>query len=508
MSSAATPPSPGKPAPKPARPSVLQQLKSKQHQIDWKQVLTTVGVSTLLHVVVLVACAFIVFDRKQIEEIFSTITSFDEVENKPIVEQSMIQPDELVEEKENAQPTDNVSALVSDSTAPVTLDINDLDPTVQIDTIDAPGLASIKVGDAMAGRSQAAKSALVKQFGGNSASEAAVASGLKWLATHQLEDGSWSFDHTECKTCDGKCTQPGDMKEMRTAATGLALLAYLGGGHTHEKGDYQKQVKGGLDALLKMGKITPEGFDLRSTPAGNHVHASYYAQGIATIALCESVALTKDTKYRVAANNAVRFIVASQDPKGGGWRYNPRQAGDTSVVGWQIMALKSAQNAKMKFPGVTFKGADLFLDSKQSNEGSLYAYEDVKSPSPSATAVGLLCRMYLGWDRKQEGLQRGVEFLDKTKPNPNNMYYNYYATQVMHHWGGEEWTRWNNVMRDRLVATQMGPDKGHLAGSWNIADPHGGAGGRHYMTCLAVMTLEVYYRHLPIYQREKIKVEF
>lgn len=63
-------------------------------------------------------------------------------------------------------------------------------------------------------------------------------------------------------------------------------------------------------------------------------------------------------------------------------------------------------------------------------------------------------------------------------------------------------------MRDRLVATQQGQDKGHLAGSWNLADPHGSAGGRHYMTCLSVMTLEVYYRHLPIYQREKIKVEF
>ena len=28
------------------------------------------------------------------------------------------------------------------------------------------------------------------------------------------------------------------------------------------------------------------------------------------------------------------------------------------------------------------------------------------------------------------------------------MYYNYYATQVMRHWEGEEWEKWNKVMRD------------------------------------------------------------
>ena len=99
-------------------------------------------------------------------------------------------------------------------------------------------------------------------------------------------------------------------------------------------------------------------------------------------------------------------------------------------------------------------------------------------------------------------------YLDKVKPQSNNMYFNYYATQVMHHWGGEEWTRWNEVMRDHLIRTQHPLKDGHLAGSWDIADPHGGGGGRLYMTCLSIMTLEVYYRHLPMYSREKIKVEF
>ena len=124
------------------------------------------------------------------------------------------------------------------------------------------------------------------------------------------------------------------------------------------------------------------------------------------------------------------------------------------------------------------------------------------------TAVGLLCRMYLGWNRRTPQLAVGVKYLDQVTPRPNDMYFNYYATQVMHHWGGEEWTRWNEAMRDQLVRTQHPPRIGHHAGRWDVADMHGNSGGRLYMTCLCTMTLEVYYRHLPLYDRENLKVDF
>lgn len=507
------PPTPRKSAPRTAGLLPLSSLPVLKRKTDWRTSLTKFGISFGLHAIALIICGLFTFGTAGMEKVISTITLFDDQPpTEAIVERSLAAPTTEQMESTPTSTLENVAmTAVNDSTAGMTLDINDLAPSVAVgnnEAISLGNISGIKIGDATSGRTQAGKSALVRQYGGNSSSEAAVASGLKWLANHQLPDGSWSFDHSQCKDCDGTCSSPGDMKECKIAATGLALLAYLGGGHTHEKGDYQKQVRGGVEALVKMGKVTPDGFDLRGELAENHRHAAYYSQGIATIALSEIVALSKDAKYRPVALNAVKFVVSSQDPKGGGWRYNPREAGDTSVVGWQIMALKSAQNAKLKFPGVTFKGADLFLDGVQSEEGSLYAYTDPKQPSPTTTAVGLLCRMYLGWDHKQEGLQKGVAFLDKTKPQPNNMYYNYYATQVMHHWGGEEWTRWNNVMRDRLTTTQHQLNRGHSAGSWDPADPHGGAGGRHYMTCLCVMTLEVYYRHLPIYQREHIKVEF
>ena len=87
------------------------------------------------------------------------------------------------------------------------------------------------------------------------------------------------------------------------------------------------------------------------------------------------------------------------------------------------------------------------------------------------------------------------------------MYYNYYATQILHHWGGKEWTGWNGQMRDQLVETQV--RGGAYAGSWNPSGGHAGEkGGRLFDTCLSIMTLEVYYRHLPLYERGGIQVEF
>ncbi|HCP11848.1 MAG TPA: hypothetical protein DIT89_05895 [Planctomycetaceae bacterium] len=342
------------------------------------------------------------------------------------------------------------------------------------------------------GRSEAGRRAAVKRFGGSAESEKAVNAGLTWLQKVQKQDGSWSFEAV------GPAGQGGSLQATPMGATSLALLTFLGGGHTHEiKGEYQETVTRGLNWLLSKAEVTSSGLDLRGTAQGN---SGLYVQGIATICLCESAALCPgDRALKRAATSAIRFVERSQDRLGGGWRYTPNQPGDTSVTGWQLMALQSAKANRISVGADTMQDARSFLRSVSVENGAKYAYMPRGGPTDTMTAVGLLCQMYMGWRKDRPELQAGVEHLAKVGPSRENMYYNYYATQVLHHFGGELWDKWNLRMREQLVTTQLRDGPG--AGSWDVTDPHGGGGGRIYQTALSVLTLEVYYRHLPMYRK-------
>lgn len=280
--------------------------------------------------------------------------------------------------------------------------------------------------------------------------------------------------------------------ESRAAATGLALLSYLGAGYTHRDGKYQQVVDRGLKFLRNAALKTPSGSTLGASSPGM---TKMYAHGIATMALCEALALTGDEELRPTAVDCVRYIVAAQHRQGG-WRYEPRQPGDTTVTGWQIMALKSGHLAGIDIPTPVWTKAGEFLDSVATSSGSRYGYTH-PGDGLTTSAIGILLRMYLGWDRGRGELELGASFIAGRGPSPSDMYFNYYTTLALHHLRNDEWERWNPRMRDYLVQTQ---DKnGHQRGSWHFVDPHGQQGGRLYTTCMAIMTLEVYYRYLPLY---------
>jgi len=319
-------------------------------------------------------------------------------------------------------------------------------------------------------------------------SEQAVYRGLKWLAAHQRDDGGWNFDHrqTGCKYC----ANPGTHGSM-TAATGLALLPFLGAGHTHKKaGEFQETVRKGLEFLKSRVKQTPLGGDLQDG-------VNLYSQAIATLALCEAYAMTDDRDLQASCAEAVRFIVSSQHKPGGGWRYFPGQVGDTTVTGWMLMALKSAQLSYLSVPSDVWPAAKHFLDTVQDDGGAAYGYQGPEKDRVTMTAIGLLCRMYGGWPRSHDALARGVRTVGRKGPSKTDLYFDYYATQTLRHYGGSEWHRWNGPMRDFLVESQE--TRGHMSGSWYFPDQHGDQGGRVYNTAMAVLILEVYYRHLPIY---------
>jgi hypothetical protein len=335
----------------------------------------------------------------------------------------------------------------------------------------------------LAARDPRVRVEMVKREGGTTMTEAAVARGLRWLSAQQNQDGGWA------------------LKSGRSdaAGTSLALLPFLGAGQTHQTGIYQEAVSKGLRWFIDHQK--PDG-DLRHGTSSNH---GMYAHGQAAIVLCEAYAMTGDEQLRIPAQKAIDFIVMAQHPAGG-WRYSPGQEGDMSVVGWQLMALQSARAAKLTVPDSTLELASHFLDSVSHADGAQYSYQPRQRPNEAMTAEGLLSRMYLGWNKRDNPpLVDGVAWLvDEHLPDARktNMYYWYYATQVMHHHGGPEWERWNLKMRHALTETQV--SSGRDAGSWSPGGRHGAAGGRLYMTSLATCTLEVYYRHAPIFRQIKL----
>jgi hypothetical protein len=341
---------------------------------------------------------------------------------------------------------------------------------------------------------------VVAREGGTTLTEAAVARGLRWLANHQNDDGSWSLNGFRRA---GDCNCGGDgAYHQKSPGTALALLPFLGAGQTHLAGRYQGNVSRGLRWLIEHQK---EDGDLRAGANGNE---GMYTHGQAAIVLCEAFAMTGDEALRVPAQKAIDFIVLAQY-RDGGWRYQPSpksQRGDTSVVGWQLMALQSARSANLTVPDETWGMADLFLDSVADSSGARYAYQANNRSTPVMTAEALLCRVYLGWAKDRPALGEGIDWLIEDhlpREHQPNIYYWYYGTQLMHHYGGEPWETWNLQMRDILCQSQE--TRGHAAGSWAPRGDHAGAGGRIYVTALAICSLEVYYRHLPIFRQLELE---
>lgn len=339
------------------------------------------------------------------------------------------------------------------------------------------------------------RSAAVRGRGGNAASEAAVERGLEWLALHQAVDGSWQFDLSGCQ-CQGACSDPGTLTSS-TASTAIALLPFLGAGHTHLEGRHREAVSRGLYFLLGRGQRTARGTDFSD---GN-----LYGHGVTALVLAESYGMTKDESLVRPIRDAIRFIENAQDLHGGGWRYLPGQPGDTTVTAWQLAALKSAQIAGLEAPSPTLDGVRRFLDRVQTQSGAAYGYL-APGAKPCTSAIGLLCRMYTGWGPEQEPLSRGLTALAKPGPDPEAVYQNFYLAQALLQFDHPVWPRWNARNRDQLVARQA--RVGHEAGSWTFADRDTAPGGRLAFTSLAILTLEVYYRLLPIYQQDAVESGF
>ncbi len=348
--------------------------------------------------------------------------------------------------------------------------------------------------------------------------EEAIRLGLEFLARYQRPDGSWSL-----KDFDRDHPANENQLDSDTAATGLALLAFQGAGYNHREFKYAKQIEHAIDWLVEHQER--DGGLYVASDAKSNESARLYSHAIAALALTEAYGMTQDEELRIPAQKAIDYIAKTQDPIKGGWRYyaqsDLRQT-DTSVTAWMMMALQSARLADLNVKDSTLDGITDWLQvSADPANPSIYRYnpyavdsdgisrQQGRVVSPSMTAVGLLMRIYTGWDKSDQRLLDGASYLmNKQMPSDANIklrdtYYWYYATQVLKHIDGPMWEKWNDQLHPLLIKSQS--KTGDMAGSWHpfepVPDRWGIYGGRLYVTTMNLLSLEVRYRLLPLYEK-------
>lgn len=475
--------SPGEPVP----------LSFPERINEWVRRSPPFSVSLSLHVVVFIALALVFYTHEKprlvrLDLSWATAEEVVEAEEKGV---QILAPEEPEKEPEPEVVEPEKPVVEEPIAAPLLVEepVEDTGPGPVVTAVAQP----VPIGSLLDGRQEGRREALIVAFGGSDATEAAVARALVWLAKQQGKDGLWSLRGPYVD---------GGSQENQLAATAMALLAFQGAGNTPSSGRHAAVVAKGWKGLLS--KQLPDGhFDILM-PA----HHTLYAHAQATYAVCELVGMTKDRTFVDPARRALDYSLAAQ-AENGGWRYAPREPGDMSVTGWFMMALKSGEIAGLSVPGESMNRLASFLDTVAVSGGSRYGYR-VDSPQRPPTGVtaavsaeGLLSRQFLGWGRDDRRIADGLEILMTEKfldfENDKDAYAWYYITQVAHNMGGTPWERWNGRMREVVTAQQVA--KGPEAGSWDPnLDKWGHIGGRLFMTSFMTYMLEVYYRHLPLYQ--------
>ena len=474
------------------RPSILSELQGR----DWltrlkKDAKSGTGglfVSGALHAVLLIIAAVYVFTRDETQFIAPLDLGWlTESARAAIVKpEAEFAPIELPNTPATAPPEMTEEPMPEEVPA----------------AVSRPSVSPVDVTGALSGRRPDAQAAAAGDSGVNDEARRAIDKALGWLARHQQANGRWRLDEGYA-----------DAGRIRTdtGATALALLAFLGAGHTHQEGSHQAVVQKGLDWLRSTQRANGDLFDIAEEGKDAHFYA--HAQG--TIVLCEALALTGDPALVEPATRAVEFLAAAQNPVRGGWKYRPLDAtgiGDLSVTGWALMALHSARMAGIDVPPEAYLLASAFLDSVQESprEDAFYKYRPDWAAAPeqrwSMTAEGLLCRQWLGWPKEDPALIEGVQFLLSEQNAPTwdsgrrNLYAWYYTGQTLHNIGGDEWIEWFHRVQHEITSHQS------RDGSWHPTNPRGAPleyadlAGRLYLTVLAVLVLETPYRHAPIYR--------
>lgn len=391
---------------------------------------------------------------------------------------------------------DSVANVASPDHQPVQVDAANTPPQTQ-----APAQTQARAGRVVgeeaaefANRRGAAQRQALIQNGGDAETEAAVQAGIAWLSNFQREDGAWDPQASGAgieRRVLGQARE-GAGARATTGISGLALLALLGAGNTHQEGGHAQSARSGLQYLLSVQR--PDG----SLIGNADPYARTYSHGMAALAMCETAAMTGDAVAKESAASAVGYTLRIQHRTTGGWRYVPGDPGDLSQLGWQAMVLASGRAAGVDVPEESLTRTKRFLRSvRAGNTGGLASYKPGEAPSRTMTAEALAIRLLLGEQVPPAEIAEAQAYLLQELPGTgeDNFYYWYYASLALHQLQDQAWVQWNQAMKRRLLSLQQ-PD-----GSWSSATTWGGYGGKVYTTSMACLCLEVYYRHLTTDER-------
>ena len=346
-------------------------------------------------------------------------------------------------------------------------------------------------------RNEQNRKQVARQRGGSDETEQAVAAALQWLADNQKSDGRWDPRET-----GGGVEQQvlghnrnGSGADADTGITALATLAFLGAGNTHLEGQHRVVVQKALEFLVRSQQAN-------GNLAGEaRLFARMYCHSMALLALSEALAVTGDQRLTGAVDAGVKYSTQAQNPTDGGWRYQPGDRGDMSQFGWQVLALHSAAIGGVKIDQRMVEQMHRFLDlcTSGKNKG-LASYRPGQGTSTTMTAEALVCRFFMDGSAADGTVDEATDRIVRESPSVSgkNFYYWYYATMAMYHSGGEAWTKWNQDLKRTLLPMQVKGGTDH--GSWKPDGMWSGYGGRVYSTAMATLSLEVYYRYLPIYE--------
>ncbi|MCZ6596412.1 MAG: hypothetical protein O7B99_02110, partial [Planctomycetota bacterium] len=239
---------------------------------------------------------------------------------------------------------------------------------------------------------------------------------------------------------------------------------------------------------------------------------------LATQVLAEAAYSSRSPAVHRAAQKATTYLLRARNPYAA-WRYEvpPTGDNDTMVTGAIALALATARDVGLTVDATAFEGALAWIDEVTDPATGRIGYDAMGSwdarydfntrflpeKGEAMTALGLLCRLFLGQDPKDHPImEKHADLLRRTPPtwDPEgfgcDMISWYYGTYAMFQMGGSHWKNWNQAMKKAVLESQR--KDGHHAGSWDPVGPWGGVGGRVYATALMSLCLEVYFRYAKV----------